>query len=100
MPKRLEILPAAGYTSSVRPLMWIEKTIRQPLSEAAVSDHNESWLVERLGELVPDAEFWFHFRHLSRDPLKDCKNILSQLEMVAMLPIVREGLFRAGQLIS
>jgi hypothetical protein len=76
MPRRLEILRAAGFTGYERPVMWIEKTRRQAFSETAVSDHNESWLVERLAELVPNAEFWFHFRFLSRDPRKDCKSIL------------------------
>ena len=52
-----------------------------------------------LAELVPNAECWFHFRYLSRDPLKDCKSIMSRLGMVAILPIVREGIFRPGQLI-
>jgi hypothetical protein len=100
MPKRLEILRAAGFTGFARPVMWIEKTQRQAFSEAAVSDHNESWLVERLAQLVPDTEFWFYFRYLSRDPLKDCKSILSRLRMTAILPIVRDGIFRPGQLVS
>jgi hypothetical protein len=58
---------------------------------AVINDHDEKWLIERLAERVPDGEFWFHFRHLSRDPLKDCKEILSQLGIAAILTVVRKG---------
>jgi hypothetical protein len=49
---------------------------------------------------VPEAEFWFYFRDLSADPLKDCKAILSPMGMAAVLPIVRMGVCREGVLHS
>lgn len=65
-----------------------------------ISDHNERWLNKRLEETVPEAEFWFYFRELSDDPLKDCKAVLSRLGRAAVLPIVRTGPRREGVLRS
>ena len=68
MPNRLKILRDAGFAEA--PEIWIEQTQRQAFSENAVSDHDASWLSERLAETVPEAEFWFYFRNLSDNPLK------------------------------
>ena len=65
-----------------------------------IGDHDVSWLNERLAETVPQAEFWFYFRDLSDNPLKDCKLVLSRLAMAAVLPVVRTGTRREGVLRS
>jgi hypothetical protein len=98
---RLKILRDAGFTEdSSQPVIWIERSRRQAFSENVIGDHDVSWLNERLAETVPAAEFWFYFRDLSDNPLKDCKVVLSRLEMVAVLPIVRMGTRREGVLQS
>jgi hypothetical protein len=98
VPKRLKILGDAGLAQA--PQIWIEQTRRQAFSENAVSEHDASWLNERLAETVPEAEFWFYFRDLSDNPLKDYKVVLSRLGMGAVLPIVRTGTRREGVLHS
>jgi hypothetical protein len=97
MPKRLKILHDAGFTEdSSQPVIWIEPSRRQAFSGNVIGDHDVSWLNERLAETVPAAEFWFYFRDLSDNPLKDCKVILSRLGMAAILPVVRTGTRREG----
>ena len=97
MPKRLKILRDAGFTEdSSLPVIWIERSRRQGFSENVIGDHDVSWLNERLAETVPEAEFWFFFRDLSDNPLKDCKVVLSRLGMAAILPVVRTGTPREG----
>ena len=87
MPKRLKILRDAGFTEdSSLPVIWIERSRRQAFSENVIGDHDVSWLNERQAETVPEAEFWFYFRDLSDNPLRDCKVILSRLGMAAALP--------------
>ena len=98
MAKRLKILRDAGFVEA--PQIWIEQTRRQAFSENAVSDHDMSWLNERLAETVPEVEFWFYFRDLSDDPVKDCKAVLSRLRMAAVLPVVRTDTRREGVLHS
>ena len=101
MPKRLKILHDAGLTEdSSQPVIWIERSRRQAFSENVIGDHDVSWLNERLAETVPQAEFWFYFRDLSDNPLKDCKLVLSRLAMAAVLPVVRTGTRREGVLRS
>ena len=94
MPKRLKILRDAGSTEA--PKIWIEQTRRQAFSENVVSEHDASWLTDRLAETVPEGEFWFYFRDLSDNPLKDCNVILSRLGMAAALPVLRTGTPREG----
>jgi hypothetical protein len=94
VPKRLKILRDAGSTEA--PKIWIEQTRRQAFSENVVSEHDASWLTDRLAETVPKGEFWFYFRDLSDNPLKDCKVVLSRLGMAAVLPVVRTGTRREG----
>jgi hypothetical protein len=97
VPKRLKILRDAGFTEdSSQPVIWIERSRRQAFSENVIGDHDVSWLNERLAETVPEAEFWFYFRDLSDNPLKDCKEVLSRLGMAAVLPVVRAGTRREG----
>jgi len=97
LPKRLKILRDAGFTEdSSLPVIWIERSRRQAFSENVIGDHDVSWLNERLAETVPEAEFWFYFRDLSDNPLRDCKVILSRLGMAAALPVVRTGTPREG----
>jgi hypothetical protein len=101
VPKRLKLLREAGFTEdSSQPVIWVERSRRQAFSENVISDHDASWLSERLAETVPEAEFWFHFRDLSDDPLNDCKVVLSRLGMAAVLPVVRMGARREGVLRS
>ena len=101
MPKRLKILHDGGFTEdSSQPVIWIERSRRQAFSENVIGDHDVSWLNERLAETVPEAEFWFYFRDLSDNPLKDCKLVLSRLAMAAVLPVVRTGTRREGVLRS
>jgi hypothetical protein len=89
---RLRILRNSGYVLSYsRPVVWTDPVRRQAFSEDVISDHDEVWLKARLAEEVPITEFWFHFRYLSRDPIKDCKEILSDLKLTALLPVVRTG---------
>jgi hypothetical protein len=100
VPKRLEILREAGFTEdSSLPVIWVERSRRQAFSENVIVEHDVAWLNERLAESVP-AEFWFYFRDLSADPLKDCRAVLSRLAMAAVLPIVRTGTRREGVLQS
>ena len=66
-----ENLSRRGLTDdSSKPVIWVERSRRQA-SENVTSDHDPSWLTERLAETVPDAEFWFYFRDPSDNPLKD-----------------------------
>jgi hypothetical protein len=101
VPKRFKILRTAGFTEDSSDCsIWIEQSRRQAFSENVISDHDASWLNDRLAETVPEAEFWFYFRDLSDNPLKDCKVILSRLGSAAALPIVRTGTHREGVLQS
>jgi hypothetical protein len=101
VPKRLKILREAGFTEdSSLPVIWVERSRRQAFSENVISDHDMAWLNERLAETVPETEFWFYFRDLSADPLKDCKAVLSRMGMAAVLPVVRMGTRREGVLQS
>ena len=77
-------------------MIWIEQRRRQAFSENVIGDHDVAWLNERLAETVPETEFWFYFRDLSADPLKDCKAVLSRMGMAAVLPVVRTGTLREG----
>ena len=77
-----------------------QRSRRQAFSENVIGDHDVAWLNERLAESVPEAEFWFYFRDLSADPLKDCKAVLSRIGMAAILPVVRMGTQREGVLRS
>jgi len=101
VPKRFKILCDAGFTEdSSEPMIWIERSRRQAFSENVIGDHDVAWLNQRLAETVPEAEFWFYFRDLSADPLKDCKAVLSRMGMTAVLPVVRTGTRREGVLHS
>jgi hypothetical protein len=80
--------------------MWIEKIRRQAFSEAVVSDHDESWLVERLTEPVPMPNFGSIFDTSLATRSRIVKVSCRKLGMSVILPIVREGIFRRGQLIS
>jgi hypothetical protein len=101
VPKRFKILRDAGFMEdSSQPMIWIEQSRRQAFSENVIGDHDVAWLNERLAETVPEVEFWFYFRDLSADPLKDCKAVLSRLGMAAVLPVVRTGTRREGVLRS
>jgi hypothetical protein len=92
VPKRLKILRTAGFTEdSSYCSIWVEQSRRQAFSENVISEHDASWLNERLAETVPEAEFWFYFRDLSNNPFNDCKLILSRLGLAAALPVVRTG---------
>jgi hypothetical protein len=93
MPHRLKLLRDSGYSGSTSlPTIWTDPVRRQAFSEDVVSDHDVAWLHARLAERVPLPEFWFHFRCLSRDPNKDCKEILSRLKLPALLPVIRTGI--------
>jgi hypothetical protein len=97
VPNRFKILRDAGFTEdSAQPVIWIERSRRQAFSENVIGDHDVAWLNERLAETVPEPEFWFYFRDLSADPLKDCRALLSRMGMAAVLPIVRMGVRREG----
>jgi len=96
MPNRLAILRDCGFIETRRRVVWVNPIRRQAFSEDCINDHDKDWLIGRLAEHVPDTEFWFHFRYLSRDPMTDCKEILSQLPITAVLPVVRTGVRRVG----
>ncbi len=94
---KLQLLRDAGFTAdSSQPAIWIERNRRQAFSENIISDHDVSWLTERLAEKVPEPEFWFYFRDLSDNPLRKCKMVLSRLKMAAVLPVIRTGSRREG----
>jgi hypothetical protein len=72
--KEIQNSTRAGFTEdSFQPVIWIERRRIQAFSENVIGDHDVAWLNERLAETVPEAEFWFYFRDLSDNPLKDCK---------------------------
>ena len=97
MPKRFKILRDAGFAEdSDQLVIWMDRSRRQAFSENVIGDHDVAWLNERLAETVPEPEFWFYFRDLSADPIKDCKALLSRMGMAAVVPIVRMGVRREG----
>lgn len=96
-----KLLRDSGYTESTSlPIIWTDPIRRQAFSEDCVNDHDEAWLHAQLAEVVPVPEFWFHFRYLSNNPIKDCKEILSSLKLTAHLPIVRTGVRHFGTHVS
>ena len=96
MPHRLKLLRDSGFTEAPHRVIWAGPIRRQAFSEDVVNDHDEVWLQAQLAEVVPAAEFWFHFRYLSSNPIKDCKEILTGLKLTALLPVIRTGVRRGG----
>lgn len=96
MPQRLRLLRDSGFTEAPHRVIWADPIRRQAFSKDSVNDHDKEWLQAQLAEIVPVTEFWFHFRYLSSNPIKDCKEILSGLKLTVLLPVIRTGARRVG----
>ena len=94
MDRKREILEAAGFKYIPDRCVWLNRDSRVALSDDTISDHDENWLHSRVSETVPENEFWFHFRFISDDPMRGCKEMLALLKLTRLTPVIRSGIKR------
>ena len=94
MDERLKALRDAGFEYIHNRSVWLNRDRRQVFSEDTIDDHDVKWLNSRLVEVVPENEFWFHFRFISDDPMTGCKEMLALMNLTRLTPVIRSGIKR------
>ena len=85
-----ETLRAAGFARIHKRRLLVSRDRRMAFSHEALRDHDSRWLGSKLLEDVPDGEFRFQ----SNSPLnlKVCMEILEELGLSALTPMVPAGI--------
>jgi hypothetical protein len=83
------ILEACSFFVLPKRELWISTDLNEAYSYEVISDHDSRWLNERLADRPPAREFWFYFTVAPENADEVCREILAEIRLPGLQPIVR-----------